>query len=110
SISKINRTGLKTFGTWLKTPRVAEQLGYQRKRPTTPEGIMKKDDLGLSYSARKALTVHLGENAGNEIATLIQRMAAQIEELKRNKVSVTQVIPSVSRIDPLTQALESESF
>jgi hypothetical protein len=72
--------------------------------------MMKKDDLGLSYSARKALTVHLGESAGNEIASLIQRMAAQIEELKRSKVSVTQVIPSVSRIDPLTQALESESF
>jgi hypothetical protein len=71
---------------------------------------MKKDDLSLSYSARKALTVHLGESAGNEIASLIQRMAAQIEELKRGKVSVTQVIPSANKLDPLTQALESESF
>ena len=71
---------------------------------------MKKDDLSLSNSARKALTVHLGESAGNEIASLIQRMAAQIEELKRGKVSVTQVIPSANKLDPLTQALESESF
>jgi len=71
---------------------------------------MKKDDLSLSYSARKALTVHLGESAGNEIASLIQRMAAQIEELKRGKVSVTQVIPNANKLDPLTQALESESF
>jgi hypothetical protein len=71
---------------------------------------MKKDELGLSYSARKALSVHLGESAGNEIASLIQRMAAQIEELKRSKVSVTQVIPTASRIDPLMQAIESESF
>jgi hypothetical protein len=71
---------------------------------------MKKDDLSLSYSARKALTVHLGENAGNEIASLIQRMAAQIEELKRGKVSVTQVIPSANKLDPLTQALDSETF
>jgi hypothetical protein len=71
---------------------------------------MKKDDLSLSYSARKALTVHLGEAAGNEIASLIQRMATQIEELKRNKVSVTQVIPNQGVMDPLIKALESESF
>ncbi|XZE44037.1 hypothetical protein SH467x_003623 [Pirellulaceae bacterium SH467] len=71
---------------------------------------MKKEELGLSYSARKALTVHLGEAAGNEIATLIQRMAAQIEELKKSKVSVTQVIPNQTKIDPVLQALENESF
>ncbi|HUP81210.1 MAG TPA: hypothetical protein VM260_21850 [Pirellula sp.] len=71
---------------------------------------MKKDDLSLTYSARKALTVHLGETAGNEVASLLQRMAAQIEELKRTKVSVTQVIPSSSRQDPTIQALESETF
>jgi hypothetical protein len=71
---------------------------------------MKKDDLSLSYSARKALTVHLGEAAGNEIATLLQRMATQIEELKKSKVSVTQVIPSQSVLDPLSKALENETF
>lgn len=71
---------------------------------------MKKDDLSLSYSARKALTVHLGENAGNEIASLLQRMAAQIDELKKSKVSVTQVIPNTNKLDPMIQALESETF
>ena len=71
---------------------------------------MKKDELGLSLSARKALTVHLGEAAGNEIATLLQRMAAQIEELKKSKVSVTQVIPGQAKQDPLLQSLDNESF
>jgi hypothetical protein len=71
---------------------------------------MKKDDLELSYSARKALTVHLGEKAGNEVASLLARMATQIEELKRSKVSVTQVIPNEKKLDPVIAALESESF
>jgi hypothetical protein len=71
---------------------------------------MKKDELGLSFSARKALTVHLGEAAGNEIATLLQRMAAQIDELKKSKVSVTQVIPGQPKHDPLLQSLDNESF
>jgi hypothetical protein len=71
---------------------------------------MKKDELGLSFSARKALTVHLGEAAGNEIATLLQRMAAQIDELKKGKVSVTQVVPGQAKQDPLLQSLDNESF
>ncbi len=70
----------------------------------------KKEDLGLSASTRKALCVHLGEGAGNEIAQLIRSMAAQIEELKRSKVNVTQVIPDASKPDPVLAALESESF
>jgi len=71
---------------------------------------MKKDDLDLSYSTRKALTVHLGEKAGNEVSSLLARMASQIEELKRSKVSVTQVIPNEKKLDPIIAALESESF
>lgn len=70
----------------------------------------KKDDAGLSASTRKALCVHLGENAGNEIAHVIRTMAAQIEELKRTKVNVTQVIPDANKPDPVLAALESESF
>ena len=81
-----------------------------RPRSIESKHKMKKDDLSLSYSARKALTVHLGESAGNEVASLLQRMAAQIDELKRSKVSVTQVIPNVNKLDPLIQALESETF
>jgi len=69
-------------------------------------------NLGLSYNARKALAVHVGESAGNEIANLIQRMAAQIEELKRSKVNVTPVVPSLKRDDHdhVAAAIESETF
>jgi hypothetical protein len=69
------------------------------------------NQMGLSYSARKALSVHVGEAAGNEIANLIQRMAAQIEELKRSKVNVTPVVPGVAQADDhVTEAIESETF
>ena len=67
-------------------------------------------NLGLSYQARKALNVHVGETAGTEIANLIQRMAAQIEELKRSKVNVTPVVPSSRAHDDLLSAVEQESF
>ncbi len=69
------------------------------------------NQLGLSYSARKALSVHVGESAGNEIANLIQRMAAQIEELKRSKVNVTPVVPGGKQNDDhIAEAIESEIF
>ncbi len=69
-------------------------------------------NIGLSYSARKALNVHVGDAAGNEIANLLQRMAAQIEELKRCKVNVTPVVPSKlqSNLDHVAAAVESETF
>lgn len=68
--------------------------------------------LGLSYNARKALSVHVGEAAGTEIANLIQRMAAQIEELRRSKVNVTPVVPGAKREDDdhIAQTIESETF
>lgn len=49
---------------------------------------------GLSYNTRKALSVHIGEAAGNEIANLIQRMAGEIDELRRTKVNVTRIVPN----------------
>lgn len=68
------------------------------------------NNLGLSYQTRKSLAVHIGEGAGNEIANLLQRMAAQIEELKRCKVNVTNVVPGVRReVEPYA-AVESEVF
>lgn len=69
-------------------------------------------NLGLSYSARKALSVHVGESAGNEIANLIQRMAAQIEELKRSKVNITPVVPGAKTEEHFDAAavIESETF
>ena len=69
---------------------------------------MSKRSLGLSYSARKALQVHVGEAAGAEIASLIQRMAMQIEELKRSKVNVTPVVPAVRR--EKLRSIEEETF
>lgn len=70
------------------------------------------NNLGLSYSARKALCVQLGEAAGTEVANLLQRMAAQIEELKRSKVNVTQVVPSLanSRDQRMDAMLDGETF
>jgi len=68
------------------------------------------EQLGLSYSARKALVVHVGESAGNEIANLIQKMAIQIEELKRSKVSVTSVVPGQVKDRSPLQSLENETF
>ena len=50
---------------------------------------------GLSYNSRKALMVNLGEATGTEIANLISQMAAEIEELRRTKVSVTKIVPGV---------------
>ena len=38
--------------------------------------------------------VHIGEAAGSEIANLIQKMAAEIEELRRTKVNVTRIVPN----------------
>ena len=69
---------------------------------------MAKASHGLSYNARKALQVHIGEAAGTEIANLIQRMAAQIDELKRSKVNITPVVPSARR-EKVRQA-DDETF
>ncbi len=57
----------------------------------------------LSYNSRKALAVQLGESAGTEIANLIQQMAKQIEELQRNKVSVTRIVAARDQDDPLAE-------
>ncbi len=69
------------------------------------------NQLGLSYRARKALAVHVGETAGNEIANMMQRMAAQIEELKRSKVNVTSVVPAqLSQDDHIAATIDSETY
>ena len=48
--------------------------------------------LELSMNCKKALTVHLGEPAGREVADLLQRMAERIERLERSKVDVMPVV------------------
>ncbi len=51
---------------------------------------------GLTYNARKALMVNIGESAGAEIANLLSQMAAEIDELRRTKVSVTRIVPGTA--------------
>lgn len=68
------------------------------------------NNTGLSYQARKALNVQIGEAAGTEIANLLQRMAAQIEELKRTKVNVTPVVPMLPIPQDALAAVEQEVF
>jgi len=55
-------------------------------------------DTSLSFNARKALSVQLGDAAGEEIADLIRQMARRIEELERSKVNVTPVAPDNSPV------------
>ncbi len=50
----------------------------------------------VSYRARKALMVHIGEEAGSEIADLISRLVTEVEELRRTKVDVTQIAPTAN--------------
>jgi hypothetical protein len=54
---------------------------------------MRKSELRLSATSRKALCVHLGESAGNEIANLLQSLAERVTQLERTKVSVTPIAP-----------------
>jgi hypothetical protein len=49
-------------------------------------------ELRLSANCRKALTVHLGEAAGRELADVLARLADHIERLEQNKVDVMPVI------------------
>ncbi len=58
-----------------------------------------KRELTLSFSARKALQVQIGEETGQELASLLSRMAVQIEELQRNKVNKTLVVPEKKQPD-----------
>ena len=54
---------------------------------------------GLSYKARKALMVHIGEEAGAEIADYIAKLTAEIEQLRRQKVDITEIVPSPKAFD-----------
>ena len=53
-------------------------------------------DFDLSFNTRKALCVHLGDPAGQELSLLLQRMAARIQELERSKVNVTPIVPGAA--------------
>lgn len=47
----------------------------------------------LSFQTRKAMQVHLGEQAGMELAELVNHLMVRIDELERSKVNVTRVVP-----------------
>ncbi len=53
-------------------------------------------DLDLTYNTRKALCVHIGEPAGAELASLLRRLIARVEQLEKSKVNVTPVAPASS--------------
>lgn len=68
-------------------------------------------DKGLSYRARKALTVHIGEEAGTEISDLIASLCAEIAELRRTKVNVTAIAPAGQPHDKLSnQSVQRSSY
>ncbi len=46
----------------------------------------------LDHDTRKALCVHLGEQAGRQIAYLIYQMAARIDSLERRKVDIMPIV------------------
>jgi hypothetical protein len=71
---------------------------------------MDTNNLGLSHNTRKALSVHIGEAPSLEIVSLLQKLMAQIEDLKRTKVSVTSVIPSPKRERSPLESIDDESF
>ncbi len=48
---------------------------------------------GLSDRAQKALRVHIGEQAGQEIADVIGALVQRIDDLERTKVSITRIVP-----------------
>ena len=54
---------------------------------------MRKSELRLSPTSRKALCVQVGEPAGSEIANLLQSLADRVAQLERTKVSVTPIAP-----------------
>lgn len=58
----------------------------------------------LSFNTRKTLTVQLGDAAGQEVANLLQKLAARVEELERTKVNVTPIAPESGRILSLDEA------
>ena len=62
--------------------------------PTASENgvIMSKNKLSLQ--TRKCLEVQIGKKAASEIYNLINGMSEEIDNLKRNKVSVTHIAPS----------------
>ena len=56
----------------------------------------------LSHDTRKALRLHLGVSASEELLGVLDRLCAEIKHLKKHKVSIT---PIVSRRGSLEETL-----
>jgi hypothetical protein len=55
----------------------------------------------ISYGARKALEVQLGEDAGREIVAVLQQLSEAVAALEKKKVDVTPVAPGEACSFPL---------
>ena len=51
-------------------------------------------NLELSYRSRKALSVHVGEAAAEEIIHFLEQLTERVEQLERSKVDVIEIVPS----------------
>jgi hypothetical protein len=51
----------------------------------------------LDYNTRKALCVHLGDNAGQELANVILELMRRVEQLERQKVDVIEIVPATKK-------------
>ncbi|MFZ4467876.1 MAG: hypothetical protein ACOYOZ_01400 [Pirellula sp.] len=47
----------------------------------------------LSHDTRKALRLHLGVSASEELLGVLDRLCAEIKQLQKNKVSITPIVP-----------------
>jgi hypothetical protein len=61
----------------------------------------------ISYGARKALEVQLGEEAGREIVAVLQQLSDAVAALEKRKVDVTPVAPVDARTFPIFREFNS---
>ena len=57
----------------------------------------------LSFNTRKALSVHLGDEAARKIADTIQRMADRVEQLEQTKVGVMPIVRALPATNSQTR-------
>jgi hypothetical protein len=46
----------------------------------------------LSHDTRKALRLHLGVSASEELLGVLDRLSTEIKQLQKNKVSITPIV------------------
>ena len=58
-----------------------------------PFFIMSNHEELLSHDTRKALRLHLGVSASEELLGVLDRLCTEIKHLQKNKVSITPIVP-----------------